>query len=86
MEGIEAHGDEILSHGQHTEVTQSFGDTKMSRGTMRTDRWRALNADIFDMKLKVQVKASTIAQSPASKVVTGSYNKRLGVIPSINLN
>ncbi len=33
-----------------TIVGNSLGGTKMSRVTVLTDKWRALNADIFDMK------------------------------------
>ena len=86
MEGIEAHGDEILSTGQATDVAQSFGETRNSRGTMQTDRWRALNADIFDMKLKVKVSS----QSPNNikAATSGGFNKRLNPMDAeaMNLN
>ena len=48
--------DDMTSNGQETIVGPSLEDmTALSRGTMLTDRWRALNADLFDMKLKVQI-------------------------------
>ena len=34
--------------------SNSLGGTKMSRVTVLTDKWRALNADIFDMKVKAK--------------------------------
>ena len=44
-----------MSGDKQTIVAPSMEGAKMSRGTMKTDKWRALNADVFDMKLQVKV-------------------------------
>lgn len=50
----------------------------LSRGTILTDRWRALNADLFDMRLKVKINE---ANNSSNTVVN-----RIGVLQHVNGN
>ena len=49
-------GEEVLSGDEQTiDAGQSSVDNMPgSRGTALTDKWKALNADLFDMKFKVK--------------------------------
>ena len=47
----------------------------LSRGTMLTDRWRALNADLFDMKLQVKINEPNHSNT---------ISNRIGVLQHIN--
>ena len=63
----------MTSGGQETIVAPSLDEAgALSRGTMPTDRWRALNADLFDMKLKVKINDTNR---------TNTTNSRFGFLP-----
>ena len=69
-------GDEVTSKaGETTNGAPSLGDANMSRGTMLTDRWRTLNADLFEMKLQVKVNEPTHPNI---------ISNRIGVLQHIN--
>ena len=48
----------------------------LSRGTMLTDRWRALNADLFDMRFKVKINEANNSSNAAGA--------RIGVLQHVN--
>ena len=69
--GIESEGADVISRGRETIGEKSLGEVTMSRGTMLTDKWRALNADLFDMKLQVKIN-----EPPHPNTITN----RIGVL------
>ena len=48
----------------------------LSRGTMLTDRWRALNADLFDMRFKVKINEANNSSN--------TVGNRIGVLQHVN--
>ena len=61
--------EDVTSGGQETIVAPSLDEAgALSRGTMLTDRWRALNADLFDMKLKVKINDTNRTNTVNSRV------------------
>ena len=67
----------MTSRDQETIVAPSMDEVgALSRGTMLTDRWRALNADLFDMKFKVKIN-----EANHSSNATGN---RIGVLQHVN--
>ena len=67
----------MTSRDQETIVAPSLDEAgALSRGTMLTDKWRALNADLFDMKFKVKI-------NEANNFSNATVN-RIGVMQHVN--
>ena len=69
--------EDVTSRDQETIVAPSMDETgALSRGTMLTDRWRALNTDLFDMRFQVKINETN---NPSN--IAGN---RIGVLQHIN--
>ena len=64
VQGIFADGEEILTHGQYTPVNMSM----MSKVTDRTEKWKVLNADLFDMRLSMQANELAAFKPKSSRI------------------
>lgn len=93
IDGIMIDGQSIKDSERQDETVlaanTSHGGTKMSRVTMLTDKWRALNADLFDYKLRKEIRKKDTEQTCAAVTNNNAQlmmvqNNRIGVLQNIN--